>query len=54
MTLICIVHYPNEGTYSKIKQLSEVNKKRIIEAKEKRLSLGGSNLHLQQCENVPS
>ena len=54
MTLICIVHYPNQATYSRIKQLSEVNKRRVIEAKEKRLSLGGSNSHLEQCENVPS
>ena len=53
MTLACIIHYPNQATYSKIKQLSHTNKQRIAEAKEKRQSLKGSHHHKEQCENIP-
>ena len=31
----CVIHYKNQSKYSKLKQLSEINKKEILEAKDK-------------------
>lgn len=53
MTLTCIVHYKNCGPYLKVKSLSETNKKNVIDAKKLRESLGGRNLHEEQCSSVP-
>ena len=49
----CIVHYPNQGKYTKLKSISDVNKTKIKKAKEFRENLGGENHHLLQCEGVP-
>ena len=51
-TLKCIVHYKSQS-YSKIKDLSEVNITRIMDAKVKRESLGGDNLHAEQTSKIP-
>ena len=47
-----IVHYPNQGKYTKLKSLSDVNKTKIKKAKQVRENLGGENHHLCQCEDV--
>ena len=49
----CIVHYPNQSSYSEIKTLSEVNIQRIREANSKRNEIGGNNNHLDQCQQIP-
>ena len=49
----CIVHYPNQRKYTKLKSLSDVNKTKIKKAKEVRENLGGKNHYLIQCEDVP-
>ena len=49
----CIVHYPNQGKYTKLKSLSDVSKTKIKKAKEVRENLGGKNHNLLQCEGVP-
>ena len=41
----CIVHYPNQGKYTKLKSLSDVSKIKIKKAKEIRENLGGENRH---------
>ena len=46
--LSCIVHYENQSPYSEIKTLSEVNIRRIEEAKQKKNELGGVNQHQEQ------
>ncbi|CAB4020716.1 Hypothetical predicted protein, partial [Paramuricea clavata] len=52
--LKCVVHYDiDDGKYSNIKQLSEVNLERIQQAKTLRESKGGSNHHKKQCDSVP-
>ena len=51
--LKCIVHYENQLTYSKVKPLSDVNIKRIYEARKKRTELGGQNNHLEQITQIP-
>jgi len=48
----CIIHYENQSSYSKIKQLSETNIKRIEEAKQKRQEIGGVHYH-PQVDLVP-
>ena len=50
----CIVHYPGHQNYSKLKSLSEINKKKILEAKQLRESLKGSNHHEEQCGAIPA
>ena len=49
----CIVHYPNQGKYTKLRSISDVNKTKIKKAKEFRENLGRENHHLLQCEGVP-
>ena len=49
----CIVYYPNQGKYTKLKSISDVNKTKIKKAKEFRENLGGENHHFLQCEGVP-
>ena len=49
----CIVHYPNQGKYTKLRSSSDVNKTKIKKAKEFRENLGRENHHLLQCEGVP-
>ena len=47
-----IVHYPNQGKYTKLKSLSDVNKTKIKKGKQVRENLGGENHHLRQYEDV--
>ena len=51
----CIIHYKGLSKYSVPKTLSEVNKKRILEAKAERERLGGDhyNNHVEQCNGIP-
>ena len=49
----CIVHYPNQGKYTKLRSISDVNKTKIKKAKEFTENLGRENHHLLQCEGVP-
>ena len=42
----CIVHYPNQGKYTKLRSISDVNKTKIKKAKEFRENLGRENHHL--------
>ena len=49
----CIIHYPNQSKYSKLKTLSDTNKEKINKAKELRLRLGGDNHHEDQCAGIP-
>ena len=51
--LSCIVHYENQSPYSEIKTLSEVNIRRIEEAKQKKNELGGVNQHQEQIQQIP-
>ena len=54
MTLNCIVHYRDPNcTYTKLKNLTNVNKERIIQAKQVRESIRGENYHEDQCLGVP-
>ena len=46
----CIVHYPNQGKYTKLKSFSDVNKTKIKKAKKVRENLGGKNHHLLQLK----
>lgn len=51
--LKCIIHYENQSSYSQIKPLSETNIRRIGDAREKRLEVGGSHLHGDQIKQIP-
>ena len=51
--LKCVVHYENQKKYSRIKELSEANENRILEAKRKRIEIGGEHLYEAQCNNIP-
>jgi len=51
--LKCILHYKGHESYSNIKTLSDVNVKRILEAKEKREEINGDNLHQEQIDLIP-
>ena len=51
--LKCVVHYGNQNKYSRIKKLSKANENRILEAKRKRIEIGGVHLHEAQCETIP-
>ena len=50
----CIIHYEDQNEYSEIKSLSNVNKEKIIFAKQKRERIGGQHLHEEQCSNIPA
>ena len=41
----CIIHYEGQKHYSKIRDISEENEKRIRDAKEVRIKQGGENNH---------
>ena len=49
----CVVHYKNQSSYSNLKKLTDTNIKRINEAKEKRLKIGGVHAHEEQTKNLP-
>ena len=51
----CIIHYPGylENTYSKLKDVTSQNEKRIRIAKSICENLGGLNYHHEQCVQVP-
>jgi len=49
----CIIHYENQSKYSVIKKLSPTNVTRILEAKEKRINVGGKNEHRDQIKQIP-
>ena len=49
----CVVHYKNQSSYSELKKLTEINIKRILEAKVKRLKVGGVHVHADQTRNIP-
>lgn len=54
LELVCICHYPGKSTYSKeVKELTENNITRLIQAKEKRKELGGDHLHQEQIKQIP-
>ena len=52
MAMKCAIHYKNQSKYSKLKGLSEINKKQIFEAKDLRCTLGGDNFHEEQCDAI--
>lgn len=52
-SLVCVVHYPDQSSYSEIKELSNVNKYKIVEAKRVRTEIGGSHSHCTQCDTIP-
>ena len=49
----CVIHCKSQSTYSKLKGLSEINKKQILETKDLRCKLGGDNFHEEQCDAIP-
>ena len=51
--MYCIVHYKNQSAYSTLKILSDTNITRIQEARLKRLEIGGSYRHEDQCQLIP-
>ena len=53
-TLNCIIHYENQKNYSQIKKLSDINKEKILKAREKRESIGGDHYHEEQCSSIPA
>lgn len=53
-TLNCVVHYRNQTRYSSIKKLSDINQRRILEARERRILAGEDNLHQEQLDLIPS
>ena len=42
MTLTCIVHYKKCDPYPSVKELSDINKEKIIKAKKLRESVGAT------------
>lgn len=52
-SLECIIHYECQSSYCKVKPLSDVNIRRINEAKEKRVEIGGRYLHEDQIRQIP-
>ena len=49
-----IIHYNiKDAKCSKIKIISEINKQRILEAKNLRIAKGGPNYHKEQCDSIP-
>ena len=53
MAMKCVIHYKNRSKYSKLKELSEINKEQILRAKDLRCTLGGDNFHEEQCDAIP-
>ena len=53
MSLICIVHYHNQPKHSNINDLSEEDKKRILEAKALRKEAKRESHHELQCFSIP-
>ena len=52
--LECIIHYDiKDAKYSKLKQISDINKDRISNAKILREREGGFRYHKQQCKSIP-
>ena len=51
--LVCVVHYTDQTSYSTVKELSDVNKEKIVQAKRKRTDIGGSHSHADQCSTIP-
>ncbi|KAG1711251.1 hypothetical protein GQR58_002553 [Nymphon striatum] len=49
----CIIHYKGFTEYKNLKELSERNKGRILEAKKEREKLGGEHHHKDQCDGIP-
>jgi hypothetical protein len=54
MERTCIVHYKGYETYSELKDVSEINKERLINAKTYRTTLDGDNRHKEQCDAIPT
>ena len=53
MAMKCVIHYKNQSKYSKLKGLSEINKKQILEAKDLRCTLVGDTFQEEQCDAIP-
>ena len=51
--LTCICHYEGQSFYGEINELSDLNIKRLQEAKKKREELGGDHLHSHQIQQLP-
>ncbi len=51
--LVCVIHYADQTSYSTIKELSDVNKEKLVQAKRKRTEVGGSYSHADQCSTIP-
>ena len=52
--LECIIHYDiKDAKYSKLKQISDINKDRISNTKILREREGGLRYHKQQCKSIP-
>ena len=49
----CIIHYDNQTRYTSLKDISSINWKRILDAKNKRCGLGGSLSHEAQRLSIP-
>ncbi len=48
----CIIHYENQSKYSVIKKLYPTNISRILDAKEKRINVGGKNDYKEQIRQI--
>ena len=53
MKKMCIIHYKGFPDYTNLKELSERNKQRIVEAKKEREQLGGVHHHKEQYDGIP-
>ena len=47
-----IIHYKRFPDYTNLKELSERNKQRIVEANREREQLGGKHHHKEQCDGI--
>ena len=52
MAMKCVIRYKNQSKYLKLRGLSEINKKKILEAKDLRCILGDENFHEEQCDAI--
>ena len=53
MAMNCVTHYKNQSKYSKLRGLSEISKKQILQAKDLRCILRGDSFHEEQSVAIP-
>lgn len=49
----CVIHYEDELSYSPLKNISELNKERIRQAKNEHEKQPANNKHYEQCQSIP-